>query len=147
MGKLKSKKGLSRIEFFCIIGIVLCLIFIVFTAVCWYHNSLAKGNDRMKANTAESVAAMNLAESGCIVTGCEGGFDERCEHENEYGETTGYYDIVQKKIYAEKPAGYNEYLKMEIEEREYEGERGTMVIQVTGSADEITLKWIEGDNK
>lgn len=139
---LHNKKGLSRIEVFCIVGIALMAVFIAYKGVMYYHNSLAKGNDSLKANSAESVARMNFTSSGCVVNNCKAGFDEPCEHIDEDGYKTGYYDAVKKKIFAENLAGYNEYPEMKIGDETYEGDRNTMVIKVRGKAEQIYLSWV-----
>ena len=144
---LHNKKGLSRIELFCIVGIGLIIAFLLFSGIRWYHNSMARGNDSLRVNTAESVASMNLAASGCVVNYCEGNFSGACIHADKDGNTHGYYDAVERKIFAEKTAGYNEYPEMKIGDEKYKGKVGTMVIEVTGSQDEITLRWVKGDNK
>lgn len=139
---LHDKKGLSRIELFCIVGIGLIVIFMAYKGVLYYHNSLAKGNDSLKANSAESVAAMNLTTAGCVVNNCAAGVDETCSHTDKEGYTVGYYDAVKKKIFAENLAGYNEYPEMKIGDDLYTGDKNTMVIKVRGKADKIYLSWV-----
>lgn len=141
MNQIHNNKGLSRLELFCIVGISLLLIFMVVKGILYYHNSMAKGNDNLKANTAESVATMNLSTSGCVVNGCEAGFDETCEHTDKDGYTVGYYDAVKRKIYADNLAGYNEYTEMKIGDDIYKGKKNTMVIKVRGKENEIYLSW------
>lgn len=142
MNLIKDNKGLSRLELFCIVGIALVAVFLAYKGILYYHNSMAKGNDSLKVNSAESVAAMNLTTAGCVINGCEGSFDEPCEHMDKDGYTTGYYDAVKKKIFADNLSGYNEYTEMKIGSEVYRGERNTMVIKVRGKEDKIDLSWV-----
>lgn len=147
MSKIHNKQGYSRLELICSVGIGLILIFFIFTGIRWHHNSLAKGDDSLKVNSAESVAAVNLMENGCVVNGCERSFDGRCEHTDRRGRTIGYYDAVKKKIFADVPRGYNEFSEMRIGEEKYTGDVGAMVIRVTGDAGQVTLDWVKGDRE
>lgn len=142
MSILHNNKGLSRLEFFCIVGICLIAVFAAYKGILYYHNSMARGNDSLKVNAAKSVATMNLSTAGCVINGCEGSFDKPCKHMDKDGYTTGHYDAVKRKIFADNLAGYNEYTEMKIGDEIYKGKKNTMVIKVQGKEDKIYLSWV-----
>lgn len=133
-----NKRGWSRIEVFCIVGIGLILAFLLFLGVRYHFSQMDTGNDALRLNAAESVARTNWMTTGCVVTGCSE-TSETCPHELE-GETMGYYDPVTKKILAEKIKGYNEH---PIDHRE----KNTLIIRVIADSSNILLEWVEGDNR
>ena len=64
------------------------------------------------------------------------------KHMDKDGYTTGYYDAVKRKIFADNLAGYNEYTEMKIGDEIYKGKKNTMVIKVQGKEDKIYLSWV-----
>lgn len=138
MNLLRDKRGASKIEVFCIVGICLIIAFLLFLGVRYYLGQMEKGNDSLRENTAESTARMNISTSGCVVNGCDGE-DKTCTH-REGEETTGYFDPVEKKILGEKIKGYNEH---PIDDKE----KNTLIIRVTADQSGIVIDWIEGDNR
>lgn len=141
---IKDKTGLSVLEIFCITVISATLVLMAIAGIMKLDDYLDNGNDSLMANTAESVARVNMTTDGCVVNGCSGGSE--CTHENSSGDKVGYYEAVTHHIVDEKPSGYNEFAIMRIDGRYYHGTEGTMIIKVTGNADKISLKWIRGDN-
>ena len=53
-------------------------------------------------------------------------------------------DKITKHIVGEKPAGYNEYSEMNIDDQTFYGDPGTMVIQVTAGNGKVTASWVKG---
>ena len=145
MNIIKDKRGLSRLEVLCITGICILLALSAYWGICYYRDSLDKGNDSMRVNTAESVARNNLLSDGCVVDNCTQE-DDTCTHKTADGRTVGYYDSVSHHIVADKMQGYNEYEQTSAENAKLEGKAGTMILAVYGKDKEVTLKWIEGDN-
>lgn len=138
---LTNRRGLSNLEAFCITGIVLLLLVVALEIYHFQVEGYRSGDDGLKMSTAESVARVNTVAGGCVVTDCDGrakGYDARykkgCEHLVREGVTRGYYDPVEKKIYGEKPEGYNE-----------SGfHKNTYVIQVECRDGDIRCTWVEG---
>lgn len=143
--KLKSDRGgVSRREVLLVTLISLMVLFFVYEGYKWYRDSLARGDDKMMVNTAESVGRVNSNNGlGCVVDGCRGGLGGHCEHWNGFG-YVGYFDNVGNCIVGKKPRGYNEYPVMEVDGKKYYGERGTMVIRVYGKDANVTLSWEPG---
>lgn len=145
MKLLRDKRGLSVLEVFCItvIGIILGLI--IAMGVSTLDNYLDNGNDSLMANTAESVARINLAATDCVVTDCSG--KDECTHKDSSGYTVGYYDKTTHHILEYKMAGYNEFGLMRINGTYYRGNKDTMIIKVRGKGQDIELSWVRGDNQ
>lgn len=136
--------GLSRIELICIILLIAVALGLAIMGVMFYKHSMARGDDAMKENTCERVATFNLLENGCVVTDCDRTKNEACIHEISDGVTIGYFNAVEKKVFADKPQGYNEFTKMKIGKRSYYGDVNTMVIMVRGEKDKVKLSWVPG---
>ena len=147
MNLINNKRGLSRIEVFCIVGIALIVLFAAYKGVVYYYGYMARGHDNLKVNSCESVAMMNLSTTGCVVNDCPSATGGTCVHIDKDGYTVGYYDAVERKIFAENRPGYNEYPEMKAGRKEYTGEKNTMVIMVKGKDSQFYLSWVEGDNK
>lgn len=139
-----DKTGLSVLEIFCITVISVILVLMAVAVIRNLNDCLDNGNDSLMANTAESVARVNMTANGCVVNECNGGTN--CTHENSNGNKVGYYEAVTHRIVAAKPSGYNEFGIMRIDGIYYKGTAGTVIISVTSSANKISLKWIKGDN-
>lgn len=143
--RMPGNSGLSRIELICIIILILVALGFAVIGFMYYQHAMSKGDDGMKARTCERVATVNLLETGCVVNGCDRQKGTTCIH--QVGDVTvGYWDAVAKKVFADKPAGYNEYPKMKIGKTVYHGKVHTMVIKVEGRKDKIKLTWVKGDN-
>ena len=144
MNKLRSSKGLSRIEIICIVGISVILLFFTYSVVNWYHVSQLRAEDKIMANTAKRVAEMNTVGSPCPVDNCDGG--EMCTHKAEEG-YVGYFDHPTNAIYGERKKGYNQYREITLSGKTYTGEVGTLVIKVVCRDGDIRLSWVKGRRK
>ncbi|MEG0924750.1 MAG: hypothetical protein RR313_11460 [Anaerovoracaceae bacterium] len=144
MNIFNNKKGLSRIELFCTVGICIIIVALIFTGIKFYRDSLRKGNDGLLENTVESVARGNYLAQGCVINGCPGG--DKCTHNTIEG-NVGYFNNINYYIEENKPHGYNQYHEMKVKDIKYHGKIGTMVIKVIGSDKGIELSWVEGENK
>lgn len=144
MNKLKSSKGLSRIELICIVGISVILLFFTYSVFNWYHVSQLEAEDKIIANTAQRVAEVNTVGNPCPVYNCEGG--ESCVHKTEEG-YVGYFDYVSNTIYGERKKGYNQYREIKLSGKTYTGEAGSLVIKVVCTDGDIRLSWVKGRRK
>lgn len=108
----------------------------------WMKIRMNHGNDGLMANTADSIARVNSNNGmNCVVDGC--GSTGYCPHYSTIG-YIGYFDNIGNIIVGEKPKGYNEYERMEIGDKVFYGEPGTMVIRVVAREGEVTLSWETG---
>ena len=145
MSILSDKRGFSVLEVFCITVICILLGFIVYMGVSTLDNYLDNGNDAMMANTAETVARVDLASSDCVISDCDGKKDE-CYHKDSSGWTVGYYDRVTHDIVSNKMKGYNEYGLLRIGSTYYRGNKNSMIIKVEGKNMKVRLSWVQGAN-
>ena len=139
--KIKSTAGaVSRREVLLTVLIVCMSLFIAIEFFNYLKGQQQKGDDALRANTAESVARINSNNGqGCPVRGC-GNSSGSCDHYSG-GEYIGYYDDVSNTIVARKPFGYNEYGTMKIDDQVWHGKPKTMVIRVVTGNDDVTLNW------
>lgn len=142
ISKIKSKKGLSVIEIICITVIVIILALALIVGLRQLSHYISNGNDSLMADTAESIARVNVLSEGCVVDDCK---SSNCSHKDENGFTIGYYEPVTRKIVDKKPEGYNEFFIMKTEEGYYRGSRGTRVIQVKEKDEKIEITWVKGE--
>ena len=140
--KLRSTQGLSRVEFFCIIGICAAAVFFIISGIFWYRDRQLKAEDTLMVNTAESVAISNTLSGLCPVRGCDGGAS--CTHKTADNTYVGYFSHPLNTIGGDLPKGYNSYKTMTIGDKTYHGEPGTMVIKVEMKDGELTLSWVKG---
>jgi len=140
------RHGYSRIEVFCAIGIIVIVAVVgIRIGYIFYVHSVQRGDDKMMVQTCESVVRVNLVDESCVVSNCTDKY-KVCPHKIGDGYTWGYYDEVSHKVVDTKMKGYNEYPVMNIDGKEYKGDRGTMIIKVTGKIEDIKLEWVEGEN-
>jgi hypothetical protein len=139
---LPSKK-LNRLEFFLILAILIMLSFIAYIFLSFHAREVARGNDALTENTAESVAKVNSNNGAdCPVDSCPGG---NCIHKvgNQY---VGYYDSVGNKILSYPTKGYNSGDTMTIGEKTYKGRPGSMVLRVKTGDHKIQMDWISRED-
>ncbi len=140
--KLNNKGGISYLELFILLVILLELLIIIGNCFGWFEGHIASGNDAFTLNTCESVAKVNsLNGFDCPVNECAKG--SLCTHKvgNYY---VGYYDNVKNTIVGEKVIGYNSVENPSINGKKYSGNVGTMIIKVTCYNGEITYDWVLG---
>ena len=145
LGKLKEKRGrISALEMIVIIVLVAEALFLGYKGITWYIDSMAKGDDALMVNTAESVARINSNNGmNCVVNKCASNSNGQCPH--QWGEGyVGYFDNVSNTIVESKPPGYNQAKVMTVGDQEYYGEINTMVIRVYVKPNHIELSWVLG---
>ena len=145
-GKLTDASGkISVLEMILILFIALMTSFIVYKGFAWLAAMTAHGNDSLLVNTAVSEAKVNSSNGiNCVVEDCPSNTGGVCTHWTGLNETVGYMDKVTKHIVGDKPAGYNEYSEMNIDDQTFYGDPGTMVIQVTAGNGKVTASWVKG---
>ena len=138
--KLSEKRGYTNLfELILIIAIVLMAAVYFFLGGNWMRLRLEHGNDSLAANTADSIARINSNNgANCVVDNC--GSSGHCPHWTNQG-YVGYFDNIGNIIVGTRPKGYNEYSTMEIGDRQFHGDPGTMVIKVTASEGEVIVTW------
>ena len=141
VSKLRSTTGaVSRREALLTVLIVCMLLFFGYEFMNYLKGQQQKGDDALRATTAESVAKVNSNDgAGCPVRGC-GNSSGSCVH-YVAGEYIGYYDDVSNTIVARKPFGYNEYGTMKINGEVWHGKPKTMVIRVVTGNNDVKLNW------
>lgn len=142
--KLSDTKGaVSRREVLLTVLIAAMAVFFGVEFMRYLKGQQNKGDDALRANTAESVALINSNNGmGCPVNGC-GNTTGTCAH-YAGGKYSGFFDDVSNSVIAKRPAGYNEYGTMEIGGEVWHGAPGTMVIHVTTGGSEVKLNWETG---
>lgn len=144
MKKMKEVKGkISRFELGLIVAVVCMLCYIAVLGINYVRNLFYTGNDTMLVEVAKDEARLNSNQgSNCVVYGCD---KEHCVHEiGMDGTTVGYLDRTTKHIVGFLPKGYNESSIMEIDNKTYQGEVGTMVIQVKANQEGVSASWVKG---
>ena len=143
INKLRETKGGSNLLTVLLVTAILVMIGIYFLlGGNWMLVRMEHGDDGLRANTADSIARINSNNGmNCVVDGC--GSTGYCPHYSTIG-YIGYYDDIGNKIVGEKTKGYNEYNQMEIGNKKFYGDPGTMVIKVVAKEGEITLSWEKG---
>jgi len=138
--KLRKTDGYTNLlEFVLIAAIVVMAAAYFFLGGSWMKYRMNHGNDGLAANTAESVARVNSNNgANCPVDNC--GSSGHCPHWTSEG-YVGYFDNIGNIIVGSRPKGYNEFSTMEVENRQYHGDPGTMVIKVTAAEGEIIVSW------
>lgn len=145
MKKIMDKKGrVSFIELIVIIVLLLEGSYLLAKSFGWLGDKASGGDDRFLENTAESVARVNsLNGLSCPVDSCPGG---ECAH-RQGAYYVGYFDDVSHKITAYPKTGYNQNESMRIGSKKYNGEPGTMVIQIRCKDGTVELDWVQGARK
>lgn len=143
MKKLNDSRGLSTTEVLCISFLSIVAAVLLVTGILWYRNQQCMADDSLLVVNARSMGEINSINGGCPVNDCGGG---DCVHKTADA-YVGYFDHPTNKIYGEKRSGYNESRTMEIDEKKYTGEPGTKVIRVEFRDGELSLSWVEGDNR
>lgn len=138
--KLNKTDGYTNLlEFVLIAAILIMAAVYFFLGGSWMKYRMNHGNDGLAANTAESIARINSNNgANCPVDSC--GSSGHCPHWTNEG-YIGYFDNIGNIIVGSRPKGYNEYSTMEVGDRKFHGEPGTMVIKVTAKEGEIVVSW------
>ncbi|MGN0073074.1 MAG: hypothetical protein ACI36W_04670 [Coriobacteriales bacterium] len=142
MNIFQDKRGLSRVELLCIIGIALvALVFAV--ALGGYALGLFRtGDDSGTMRAAEDLAQVSVAGS-CLLPGCPGaGSSEHAAHADESGVITVYYDKGANVLVGEPPRGYNESTSLVIGKTACSVPKNSCVVQVQRNGTELRLEWV-----
>ena len=144
-GKLRNRNGkISVFEMILIVCIAVMLLFLASKGFDWMADQTAHGNDSLLVNTALSEARINSNNGlNCVVQDCPSKNGGLCTH--QVGDATiGYIDNVTKHIVGDRPYGYNQSTHMDIDDKVYYGDAGTMVIMVKAEQGNVTASWVPG---
>lgn len=142
---MNNKGKINYFELGVILLISIELLWYLGISFGWLDNRTSLGNDALYANTALSIAKVNsLNGIQCPVNECEKG-NQNCSHYSSEG-YIGYFDSETNTIIGYKPKGYNSSDNPKIDNKEFVGKRGTMVIRITCKDGKIILDWVLGNN-
>ncbi len=143
--RLNNRGSISLFELLIILVIVFELIFLLTDGFGWYNKKFSTGSDALYLNTCESVAKVNSLDGTiCPVNGC-GNSDGTCIHHNSRG-YVGYFDSVSNTVVASKVRGYNLGDNPSIDGKQYNGEKGTLILRVMVYDGTIYYDWVKGND-
>lgn len=144
MDLIADKKGFSRIEVVCMVGLSLFALALVIGVGIFMLDLMRQGNDTGSINNAESIARATTAGS-CLVPDCPGTSSERHQtHMTSDGAVFAYFDKTSNCLTDVLPRGYNESTTLTIAGHRTNVEPGSMVIIVEAKDNAVSSSWVEG---
>ena len=137
-----DKRGLSRVELLCIVGIALVALVFAVGVAGTALGLFRTGDDAGTMHSAEDLAQASLA-GPCLLPGCPGGdSSEHAAHTDEQGTVIVYYDKGANVLVGTMPRGYNESTSLVIGKTACTVPKGSCVVEVRRSGMELELGWV-----
>lgn len=142
MNIFQDKRGLSRVELLCIVGIALVALLLAAALGAHALGLFRNGDDAGTMRAAEDLAQVSLTSS-CLLPGCPGGSsEEHAAHTSEDGTITVYYDKGANVLTDVMPAGYNESTQLCVGKTTVTVPEGSCVVEVQRSDMELSFSWV-----